>query len=104
MNNLSTLKSPPEWDAAASWWENLFNASEDPQIVCRRDGIAEHINAKAARLFKLNASLDEGVFSVFEILSRAGGPQARPDAASRRHERRHGCIPSSRCGTARAIR
>ena len=39
------------------------------QIVCHRNSTAERINAKAARLFKLNASLDQGVFSVFKILS-----------------------------------
>ena len=38
-------------------------------MVCRADGIALHINQKAARQFKLRPELDEGGFSIFKILS-----------------------------------
>ena len=53
----------------SQWWLNVFNASEDAQIVCRRDGIAERINPKAARQFKLNPLIEEGAFSVLDILT-----------------------------------
>jgi two-component system cell cycle sensor histidine kinase/response regulator CckA len=54
---------------ASQWWLNFFNASEDPQIVCRTDGVAEHINPKAAARFRLDPPADEGVFSVFELFA-----------------------------------
>jgi len=71
MNHLSDpIFLPPE-QLTQRWWEsplNLFNASEEAQLVCHEDGIALHINPKAARLFKLRPDLDEGAFSIFKIL------------------------------------
>jgi PAS domain S-box-containing protein len=72
MNELSGQKILPAQDYTDRWWEsplNLFNASEEAQMVCRADGIALHINAKAARQFKLRSELEEGGFSIFKIIS-----------------------------------
>jgi PAS domain S-box-containing protein len=72
MNNLSGPKIVPAKKGADRWWEsplNFFNAAEEAQIVCRADGIALHINPKAARQFKLRPELDEGAFSILKILA-----------------------------------
>jgi PAS domain S-box-containing protein len=72
MNDLSGQKILPAKEHSDHWWEtplNLFNATEEAQMVCRADGIARHINPKAARLFKLRPDLDEGAFSIFTIVS-----------------------------------
>jgi len=69
MNDLSGLKTLPGEEYACRWWENLFNASDEAQIVCRLDGIALHINRKAARQFKIKPDLNAGAFSIFKILS-----------------------------------
>jgi PAS domain S-box-containing protein len=68
MKDLSVEKISPERESTSRWWWTLFNASEDAQLVCRADGIAQHINPKAVRLFKLKADSDENEFSVFKIL------------------------------------
>ena len=69
MNNLSDQKTLPEKARTCLWWETLFNASAEPQMVCRKDGIALRINPKAARQFKLKPDLDEGSFCIFKIIS-----------------------------------
>ena len=70
MNDFPVIQEAlTEWGAASRWWENFFNASEDAQMVCRKDGTAERINPRAARRFQLDASLEEGVFSIFSLLS-----------------------------------
>jgi len=69
MNDLSGPKTLPGEDYARQWWGNLFDASEEAQLVCRDDGIALHINRKAGRIFKITPELEEGVFSIFKILS-----------------------------------
>jgi len=56
----------------SQWWLNFFTASEDAQIVCRKNGIAEHINPKAAQRFQLDPSSEEGVFSVLDLLAAPG--------------------------------
>jgi PAS domain S-box-containing protein len=68
MNDLPVGKFLPEQDFACRWWEKLFDASDDAQILCRSDGIALRINAKAARTFQLRPDTDEGGFSIFTIL------------------------------------
>jgi len=69
MNDLPGRHASPANGYAALWWENLLNASEDAQMVCRRDGVVLQINHKAAAVFKLQPHLDEGTFSIFKILS-----------------------------------
>jgi len=69
MNDLSIEKTLPGQETAHRWWENLFHTSEEAQMVCRADGIALHINQKAARQFKLRLDLDRGSLSIFKILS-----------------------------------
>jgi two-component system, cell cycle sensor histidine kinase and response regulator CckA len=69
MNELPVMQALTEWGAARPWWENFFNASPDAQVVCRKDGIVEHINPRAAARFELGASANEGIFSVFQLLS-----------------------------------
>src|ERR1700733_4543954 len=69
MNDLPVEKNlAPERESISRWWWTLFNASEDAQIVCRADGIAQHLNPKAVRLFKLKSDPDENEFSIFKIL------------------------------------
>ena len=68
MNVLLAPKTTPE--CSGRWWKHLFEASADAQVVCRSDGIVEQINPKAARLFHLDPALDDGVFSVYKILSQ----------------------------------
>lgn len=67
MKVLPAAMAAPE--VSGIWWKRLFEASADAQIVCRASGIIEHINPKAARLFDLNPARDEGISSVFKLLS-----------------------------------
>lgn len=69
MNELPVIQVVPQWGAAGQWWENFFNASPEAQIVCRRDGIVEHINPRAALRFELAPAATVGVFSIFKLLS-----------------------------------
>jgi len=69
MNDLLVENTLMETKPASDWWLNCFNASEDAQMVCRPNGIAQHINPKAARRFKLNPPTDEGEFSIFDLLA-----------------------------------
>lgn len=67
-------EAPGEIDAAVAlptgeWWKRFFDGSEDAHIVCRPDGIAEQINPRAARQFKLNREIAEGSFCLFDALS-----------------------------------
>jgi PAS domain S-box-containing protein len=69
MNDLPVEKKmSPERESTSRWWWTLFNASEDAQIVCRADGVAQHLNPKAVRRFKLKGDSEESEFSVFKIL------------------------------------
>ena len=69
MNDLLVEHTLMETKPASQWWLNFFNASEDAQMVCLPNGIAHHINPMAARRFKLNPLTDEGVFSIFDLLT-----------------------------------
>ena len=69
MNDLLVEKTLMELKPASQWWLNYFNAAEDAQIVCLKNGIAQHINPKAAARFKLDPNTDEGVFSIFDLLT-----------------------------------
>jgi PAS domain S-box-containing protein len=68
MKDLPVEKILPKRESTSRWWWALFNASEDAQIVCRADGIAQHINPEAVRLFKPKIDSDECEFSIFKIL------------------------------------
>ena len=68
MNDLPLIQSLTKRDAAGQWWNNFFKTSPDAQIVCRKDGIVERINQRAAQRFDLNIVASEGVFSVFQLL------------------------------------
>jgi PAS domain S-box-containing protein len=68
MNDLTVEKIPTGREPAFRWWWTLFNVSEDAQIVCRADGTVQHINPKAAQMFKLKMDADGGDFSIFKIL------------------------------------
>ncbi len=68
MNNLPLGKFLPEQEFACRWWEKLFDASDEAQMLCRSDGIALRINARAARLFGLQSEDDEGDYSIFNTL------------------------------------
>lgn len=69
MNDLPVANTLADWGDAANWWENFFYSSEDAQIVCRIDGVAQHINPKAAQRFKLKPETDDGTLSIFKLLS-----------------------------------
>ncbi|HUZ06730.1 MAG TPA: hypothetical protein VMV89_04510, partial [Candidatus Paceibacterota bacterium] len=68
MKDSPVEKVLPKRESTSRWWWSLFNASEDAQIVCGADGIAQHVNPKAVRLFKLMIDSDEREFSIFKIL------------------------------------
>jgi len=69
MNDLQVANTLTEPKPASQWWLNFFNASEEAQIVCRKNGLVQHINPKAARRFKLDPAADEGVYSIFDLLA-----------------------------------
>ena len=69
MNDLAGQNILPGREYACRWWENLFLASEDAQMICRPDAIAVQINPKAARQFKLNPAEAAGSFSICSLLS-----------------------------------
>jgi PAS domain S-box-containing protein len=69
MTDLPVQKDIVEREPVARWWRNVFNASQDAQIVCRADGTALFINPKAAQLFKLEVDQDE--FSIHKVLPSA---------------------------------
>ena len=68
MNDLTVEKIPTGREPAFRWWWTLFNVSEDAQIVCRADGTVQHINPKAAQMFKLKLDLGRRRFFHFKIL------------------------------------
>ena len=70
MNDLLVEKTLMEPKPASQWWLNVFNAAEDAQIVCRKDGAAVRINPKAARRFKLDPLTDTGSLSIFDLSPR----------------------------------
>ena len=67
MNVLSAATAVPEF--SGQWWKRLFEASVDAQIVCRASGVIEHINSKAARLFKIDPARHEGSLPFFKLLA-----------------------------------
>ena len=69
MEDLPVANTLADWGDAANWWGNFFDSSEDALIVCRIDGIAQHINPKAARRFRLKPETDDGFLSVPNLLS-----------------------------------
>jgi len=69
MNDLLVENTLMETKPADHWWLNVFNASEDAQIVCRKDGTAARINPKAARRFKLDPLTDTDKLSIFDLLA-----------------------------------
>ncbi len=69
MNDLLVENTLMEPKPANQWWWNVFNASEDAQMVCRKDGTAARINPKAARRFKLDPLTAPGTFSIFDLLA-----------------------------------
>jgi PAS domain S-box-containing protein len=48
-------------DQQVRLWKNLFEASQDAQIVCCTDGAIEHINPRALRFLKLQAGAQDGL-------------------------------------------
>lgn len=40
-------------DSSGQLWRNLFDASQDAQVVCASDGVIQHANQRALRLLKL---------------------------------------------------
>lgn len=69
MKDLPVANTLADWGDAANWWGNFFDSSEDALVVCRIDGIAQHINPKAARRFRLKPEADDGVLSVPKLLA-----------------------------------
>jgi PAS domain S-box-containing protein len=69
MEDLPVANTLADWGDAANWWGNFFDSSEDALMVCRIDGIAQHINPKAARRFRLKPETDDGFLSVPNLLS-----------------------------------
>src|ERR1700733_5124427 len=53
------------------WWWSLFNASEEAQMICGLDGVARHVNPKAARIFKLKPAPQREEFSIQKVLPPA---------------------------------
>jgi len=50
------------------WWEAVFSANREAQIVCRTDGTAVQINRAAARRFGLDPRTHAGSFCVLDLL------------------------------------
>ena len=69
MKDLPVANTLADWGDAANWWENFFYSAEDALVVCRIDGIAQHINPAAARRFRLKPETDDGKLSIFSLLS-----------------------------------
>jgi PAS domain S-box-containing protein len=75
MRDSSVQQESPKRESTDRWWWSLFNASQDAQMICRSDGLVEHINPKAVRLFKIDHKRDgvrnEPVLSIHKILPAA---------------------------------
>ncbi len=69
MKDLPVANTLADWGDAANWWEHFFDSSEDALVVCRLDGMAMHINPKAARRFRLKPEADNGTLSIPALLS-----------------------------------
>src|ERR1700722_2299522 len=67
------IQSEAPEQASGRWWWKLFDASEDAQVVCDADGVAQHINLKATRFFKLKPAAERGQFSIHKILPGTAG-------------------------------
>jgi len=68
MNIAPEAPSVTDADNSANWWQNFFNASDDAQVVCRRDGTVLHVNPKAARRFRLKPGPDGKHASILKLL------------------------------------
>lgn len=67
--DISDPETLPASEYASQWWGNIFETSDEAQIVCRANGIVLQANRKATRLFKISLDLDDAEFSIFEILA-----------------------------------
>lgn len=57
------------------WWEAVFSATRDPQIVCQADGTAVQINRAAARRFNLDPRAHAGTFCILDLLPDVARPK-----------------------------
>lgn len=55
-------------DQLARLWKNLFDASQDAQVICRADGVLEKLNPRAVRLLKLGGSEEKTGAILFNLL------------------------------------
>ncbi len=66
-DHISPLK--PANDARGDWWQRIFNESEDPQVLCRADGLVAEFNQQAARLWELTRIPTLSQFYVHDALA-----------------------------------
>ncbi len=75
MRDSTVQPDSPKRASTDRWWWSLFNASQDAQVICRADGAVEHINPKAARIFKREPKFDgiaaDPGFSIHTVLPEA---------------------------------
>jgi PAS domain S-box-containing protein len=67
----------PSPDPLDPLWKSLFDASADAQIICRPDGVVEHLNAKAFDLLKSALAQQPGPSCVFDLVQQPAGAKLR---------------------------
>jgi len=82
MNIAPEAPSVTDADNSANWWQNFFNASDDAQVVCRRDGTVLHVNPKAARRFRLKPAADGKYAPILKLFVPPAGRKISQALAS----------------------
>ena len=81
---MPAIQNAPTEESAALWWHRLFESAADAQLVCRRDGVVEKANPKAARLLRRAAPSKRERASLFPALLAADADRLAALLARRR--------------------
>ena len=73
MHATSDIDQPREGDARAELWRSVFEASDDAQLICTRNGRVHEINRKGAQLLGIINPTDLSQVSIFDSVSAAAG-------------------------------
>ncbi|MBC8095884.1 MAG: PAS domain S-box protein [Akkermansiaceae bacterium] len=71
-------------DQLTHLWKNLFDSSQDAQIICRADGMVEKVNPRAIRLLRLNSPEEKVGSAIFNLLRPPADQKVREILQRRR--------------------
>jgi PAS domain S-box-containing protein len=71
MSTTTFQAEPASRDLGDRWWAAMFNASPDPQVICRADGSVQHANPKAQHLFRFPSAPPAATVFIHQVLPAA---------------------------------